>query len=86
MPALSPPPTGWHAAGGPPDYCGASGCASGAAAWKAGKLVSLHFPPAPDAIERARAWAARGAQCLTIGGDTQVLFGALRERLGAVRG
>jgi 4-hydroxy-2-oxoheptanedioate aldolase len=56
------------------------------AAWKAGKMVSLHFPPAPDAIERARGWAARGAQCLTIGGDTQVLFGALRERLGAIRG
>ena len=56
------------------------------AAWRAGKWVSLHFPPAPDALERARAWAERGAQCITIGGDVQILFAALKERLGAMRG
>src|SRR5439155_13165941 len=54
------------------------------AAWRAGKWVSLHFPPAPDALERARDWARRGAQVLTIGGDTQLLFTALRERLAAM--
>lgn len=56
------------------------------AAWKAGKWVSLHFPPAPDAIERARAWAARGAQCITLGGDVQILFAAFKDRLRAVQG
>ena len=55
------------------------------AAWKAGKWVSLHFPPAPDAVERARAWSARGVQVITIGGDTQILFAALKERLGVVK-
>jgi hypothetical protein len=29
--------------------------------------------------------AKRGVQVITIGGDTQVLFAALKERLGAVR-
>src|SRR5207248_2502420 len=28
------------------------------AAWKAGKWVSLHFPPAPDSLDRARAYSA----------------------------
>ena len=55
-------------------------------AWKARKWVSLHFPPAPDALERARDLAARGAQVITIGGDTQILFAALKERLGEMRG
>jgi 4-hydroxy-2-oxoheptanedioate aldolase len=55
------------------------------AAWRAGKWVSLHFPPAPDALERAQAWAARGAQCITIGSDAQILFGSLRERLAAMK-
>ena len=55
------------------------------AALKAGEWVSLHFPPAPDAIERAHAMAKRGVQVITIGGDTQVLFAALKERLAAVR-
>jgi 4-hydroxy-2-oxoheptanedioate aldolase len=54
------------------------------AAWRAGKWVSLHFPPAPDAIERARRWVSRGVQCVTIGGDVQILFHALRERLAAM--
>jgi 4-hydroxy-2-oxoheptanedioate aldolase len=55
------------------------------AAWKAGKWASLHFPPAPDAIDRARAMAARGVQVITIGGDVQILFAALKERLEAVK-
>ena len=36
------------------------------AAWKAGKWISLHFPPAPDSIERARDWAKRGAQSFPV--------------------
>jgi 4-hydroxy-2-oxoheptanedioate aldolase len=55
------------------------------AAWKAGKWVSLHFPPASDALDRARAYAQRGAQCITVGGDVQILFQALGERLAALR-
>jgi 4-hydroxy-2-oxoheptanedioate aldolase len=54
------------------------------AAQRAGKWVSLHFPPAAGAIDRARRWARRGIQCATIGGDVQILFQALQERLTAM--
>lgn len=55
------------------------------AAHRAGKWVSLHFPPAPESIDRARRWALRGIECVTIGGDVQILFHALRERLVAMK-
>lgn len=51
----------------------------------AGKLVSMHFPPGAGMVESARAWLARGIACLTIGGDTQLLDAAVRERLDAIR-
>jgi 4-hydroxy-2-oxoheptanedioate aldolase len=55
------------------------------AAHRAGKWVSIHFPPAPESIDRARRWALRGIECVTIGGDVQILFHALRERLVAMK-
>jgi 4-hydroxy-2-oxoheptanedioate aldolase len=55
------------------------------AAWRAGKWVSLHFPPSADALDRAREWTARGAQCITIGSDSQLLYRALIERLAAMK-
>lgn len=54
------------------------------AAWKANKWVSLHFPPGPDSVERAREWARRGAQCITIGFDAPLLLGAMRDYRSAI--
>lgn len=52
------------------------------AAARAGKWVSLHFHPGPDALQRARAWIRQGVQCITLGNDLQILHGALVGRAG----
>jgi 4-hydroxy-2-oxoheptanedioate aldolase len=57
-----------------------------AAARRAGKMLSLHFPPQPGSVDYARSWIANGVECVTIGGDIQVLFAAMRERLDLIRG
>lgn len=56
------------------------------AARRAGKWVSLHFPPGSTSLDEARAWADRGVQCITLGSDTQIMFDAIRQRTRGARG
>jgi 4-hydroxy-2-oxoheptanedioate aldolase len=51
----------------------------------AGKWVSLQFAPGPRSIDQARAWMQRGVECITIGGDVQILLDAIRRRVTAIR-
>ncbi|MFN8521599.1 MAG: aldolase/citrate lyase family protein [Chloroflexota bacterium] len=54
------------------------------AALTAGKMVSISFQPAPDALQRLGNLAKRGVQCITIGFDSQVLFQAMRDRVAGI--
>lgn len=57
-----------------------------AAARAAGRVIGLHVPPGAREVEAARSWEEQGAQCVTLGSDTQILFAAIRDRFAMVAG
>lgn len=52
----------------------------------AGKIVGFHVPPGAAVVERDREWERLGARCVTMGGDTQILLAAIRDRRSLLAG